>query len=111
MASGDAFSRASPDGSLGERRCSRRGDLVDLVLTTPAAAPGDFVGVRLRLAAFGIDIDGDGESQPLTDGLLVLRRLFGFSGATLVNGAVDLLNCTRCDAPAIGGFLDATGAP
>ena len=34
------------------------------------------------------DIDGNGNSDALTDGLLVLRYLFGFRGDTLVNGAV-----------------------
>jgi DNA-binding beta-propeller fold protein YncE len=53
------------------------------------------------------DIDGDGESDPLTDGLLVLRYLFGFTGQTLVTGAVDGANCTRCTAPVIEAFLEA----
>ena len=35
-----------------------------------------------------IDIDGDGSKGALTDGLLLLRYLFGFRGDTLVNGAV-----------------------
>ncbi len=52
-----------------------------------------------------LDIDGDGGVEPLTDGLLILRSLFGFSGATLINGAVDLVNCTRCTAPAIEAYL------
>jgi hypothetical protein len=56
-----------------------------------------------RLAV--LDIDGDGETAPLTDGLLVLRYLFGFTGATLVGGAVDQVNCTRCDAGAIASYL------
>ena len=30
-----------------------------------------------------LDIDGDGESKPLTDGLLLIRYLFGFSGDSL----------------------------
>ena len=34
-----------------------------------------------------IDIDGDGQYLPLTDGLLLLRFGFGFNGATLVTGA------------------------
>ena len=33
--------------------------------------------------------------QPLTDGLLVLRHLFGFTGATLTGGALGD-GCTRC---------------
>ena len=42
----------------------------------------------------------------LTDGLLVLRFLFGFTGTTLTNGAVDA-NCTRCDATEIVPYLQA----
>ena len=34
------------------------------------------------------DIDDDGELDALTDGLLILRHLFGFSGSTLTEGAV-----------------------
>jgi len=35
-----------------------------------------------------LDIDGDGESKPLTDGLLPIRYLFGFSGDSLISGAI-----------------------
>lgn len=35
-----------------------------------------------------LDIDGDGLSQPLTDGLLLIRYLFGFSGESLISGAI-----------------------
>ena len=34
------------------------------------------------------DIDGDGNVDALTDGLLLLRYLFGFRGDTLINGAM-----------------------
>ena len=34
------------------------------------------------------DIDGNGELEALTDGLLVLRHLFGFSGSSLTEGAI-----------------------
>jgi hypothetical protein len=54
-----------------------------------------------------LDIDGDGGSDPLTDGLLVLRYLFGFTGSTLTSGALDAQNCTRCDADAIAAHLDS----
>ena len=53
------------------------------------------------------DIDGDGEVEPLTDALLLLRYTFGFRGATLITGAVDLANCTRCTAPEIESYLAA----
>ena len=51
-----------------------------------------------------LDIDGDGEVDPLTDSLLVLRYTFGFRGATLITGAVDG-DCTRCDAPSIEAYI------
>jgi hypothetical protein len=52
-----------------------------------------------------LDVDGDGAILPLTDGLLMLRYTFGFSGAVLTNGAVNLAGCTRCDAAAIEAYL------
>ena len=52
-----------------------------------------------------LDLDDDGEKEPLTDGLLVLRYLFGFRGAALVTGAVDLANCQRCLAEDIEGYV------
>ena len=35
-----------------------------------------------------LDIDGDGESKSLTDGLLLILYLFGFSGESLISGAI-----------------------
>jgi hypothetical protein len=56
------------------------------------------------------DIDGDGSTQPLTDGLLILRYLFGFTGSSLISGAVTMPGGTRCTAEAIetylGGLVD-----
>jgi hypothetical protein len=43
---------------------------------------------------------------PLTDGLLVLRYTFGFTGAVLTTGAVGA-GCTRCDDASISAYLDA----
>jgi hypothetical protein len=51
------------------------------------------------------DIDGDGETDALTDGLLKLRWMFGFRGPTLITGAVDLQHCTRCTAEAIDAYI------
>jgi hypothetical protein len=50
-------------------------------------------GVRLpfvRMKAINglLDIDGNGRSEALTDGLLVMRGLFGFSGESLTRGAI-----------------------
>ena len=40
---------------------------------------------RFKIPAV-LDIDGNGATAALTDGLLVLRYLFGFTGATLTAG-------------------------
>ena len=52
-----------------------------------------------------LDIDGNGEFDALTDGLLIIRYAFGFAGETLTAGAVDLDNCQRCTAAEIEARL------
>ena len=47
-------------------------------------------------------------AQPLTDGLLVLRYLFDFTGTTLTASAVGG-GCTRCDAAAIEPYIAGLG--
>jgi hypothetical protein len=79
-----------------------------VVVWQSAPQDGDTEGVFgqlfRRLSVY--DIDGNGATDALTDGLLILRYFFGFRGATLVTGAVGA-GCTRCDAPAIEGFIAA----
>ena len=48
----------------------------------------DTIASYLTDADSQLDIDGDGESKPLTDGLLLIRFLFGFSGDSLISGAI-----------------------
>ena len=62
----------------------------------------------LLSVAAQLDIDGNGEADPLTDGLLVLRWLFDFTGNALVNGAV-AADCTRCDPTSIADYLETLG--
>ena len=40
------------------------------------------------VSATSIDIDGNNEFDALTDGLLILRSMFGLSGSALVSGAI-----------------------
>jgi DNA-binding beta-propeller fold protein YncE len=72
------------------------------------ASQGDAVAV-FDAAPLAYDIDGDGAIEALTDGLLLVRFAFGLTGAVLVNGAVDLVNCIRCTAEVIEGYLAALG--
>ena len=53
---------------------------------------------------FDLDIDSDGQTGALTDGLLILRHLFGFSGSTLTDGAV-ALGASRSSPEAVREYL------
>ncbi|HEX2466138.1 MAG TPA: beta-propeller fold lactonase family protein [Thermoanaerobaculia bacterium] len=67
----------------------------------------DATAVEAYIAGLGLtlDMDGDGFVEALTDGLLVLRYVFGFRGPTLITGAYDTIDCSRCDAPAIEAHI------
>ena len=71
----------------------------DCTRCTAGAIAGHIDGLGLQL-----DIDGNGSLQPLTDGLLVLRYIFGFRGSTLIGGAVGQM-CSRCTAEQIEPYL------
>jgi hypothetical protein len=60
-----------------------------------------------RIEALGMlaDIDGNGQIDALTDGLLTLRRLFGLEGDTLINGVV-AQDATRDTAEEIEAHLE-----
>jgi hypothetical protein len=51
----------------------------------------------------GLDVDGNGLTDALTDELLIIRYLFGFSGTALTGGAVGD-GYTRCTAGEIGAY-------
>jgi PKD repeat protein len=53
-----------------------------------------------------LDVDGNGRADALTDGLAIVRYLFGFTGNALTNGVVDPTG-TRTSASAIISYLDA----
>ena len=65
---------------------------------------GLFLLANAPVAAFDIDVDGNGERDALTDGLLALRYLFGFTDTTLIEGAVGN-NATRATAAQIEAYL------
>ena len=59
--------------------------------------------------SFNLDIDNDGTTQALTDGLLVLRYLFGFQGSSLIENAVSA-SATRFTATDIKDYLDTNNS-
>jgi hypothetical protein len=52
-----------------------------------------------------LNADGSSETDALTDGLLILRHMFGFTGTALTNNTVQT-DCIFCDATAISNRLD-----
>jgi hypothetical protein len=77
-----------------------------VVVWNSVAQDGAGTGIfgRRFVVPLTLDVDGSGDIQPLTDGLLVLRYEFGFRGSTLITAAV-AANCSRCDAPSIEAYL------
>ena len=67
----------------------------------------DSVDIESRIETLGdlADIDGNGQIDPLTDGLLTLRHLFGLQGDTLINGVV-AGDATRKTAEEIEAHLE-----
>ena len=53
-----------------------------------------------------IDVDGDGSVDPLTDGMLIIRYLLGFSGNSLIDGAVGT-DATRKTSEEIEDYIKA----
>ena len=65
----------------------------------------DTIASYLTDADSQLDIDGDGESKPLTDGLLLIRYLFGFSGDSLISGAIGT-GATRDTADEVEAYIE-----
>jgi hypothetical protein len=78
------------------------GDFVVAWQSADGSGNGGFV--RRFDVPITLDVDGNGVLDALTDGLLVLRFSFGFTGSTLITNAVGA-GCTRCDAPSITAYL------
>ena len=66
------------------------------------------VDIEYRIELLGelADVDGNGQIDALTDGLLALRYLFGLEGDTLINGVV-AADATRNTAEEIEAHLEA----
>ena len=60
----------------------------DATDTLAERGTSELISSYLTDADSELDIDGDGSSQPLTDGLLLIRYLFGFSRDSLISDAI-----------------------
>ena len=106
---GDGQARALTDGLLLIRRLFQfSGDSLvagavasDALYQTP-----EEIAERIDAFSEGFDVDADGETRALTDGLLVIRRLFQFSGSSLTAGAV-AGDAARSDPDEIADYIDS----
>jgi len=55
----------------------------------------------------GVDVDGNGTAQALTDGLLIVRYLLGLRGNALIAGATGAPGATRTTSTAIESYLQS----
>ena len=81
----------------------------DALITGTVASDAAYTSsedIESRIANLGdlADIDGNGEIDALTDGLLTLRYLFGLEGGALINGVV-ASDATRISAADIETYL------
>jgi hypothetical protein len=75
----------------------------------PQGAGYDIGAFEYATGAINIDIDGNGNYDALTDGLLIVRYLFGLNGASLTGGAIGP-GATRTTPIEIAQYLDSIKA-
>jgi hypothetical protein len=90
------------DGGLGDDDLTANGVIVDV------GGPGwpDCSTLQGGLTC-SLDADGDGTIDPAKDGVLILRRLMGFSGSALTDGLALSATACRSSATDIAAFIDA----
>jgi hypothetical protein len=71
-------------------------------LRTSASALGSYLNQSQNSL---LDVDGNGTADALSDGIVMVRYLFGFTGDALINGVVDPAG-TRHTAAAVEAFLN-----
>ena len=80
--------------------------LIDGAVSTNATrTTADEIQTYISQIESSIDIDGNGAADALTDGVLIVRHLFGFTGNSLIDGAVNT-NATRTTADEIASAID-----
>lgn len=83
------------------------------VLTDRAVGPGatrntpDKIEAYLLILSADLDIDGNGKTEALSDGLLLLRYLFGFTGDVLTDRAIGS-GATRLSSEEIFAFIEGS---
>ena len=105
---GDGQAKALTDGLLIIRRLfGFSGTSLTVGAVSSNATLTEPADIADRIDAFtaGFDVDASGDTKALTDGLLIIRRLFGFSGTSLTVGAVSS-DAVRQDPDEIAAYID-----
>jgi CxxC motif-containing protein (DUF1111 family)/predicted lipoprotein with Yx(FWY)xxD motif len=84
----------------------RGGDLTDGATSPDSPLTLADIEEKISNTQSILDIDGDGSEDALTDGLLLLRYLFGISDETLTSGAVST-GAPRSSVLAISQYIDS----
>jgi hypothetical protein len=92
-ANGEASNTIGINGDQSDNSATSAGATYVFNLTTPATAECT------------LDVDNNGNPDALTDGLLIIRHLFGIRDESLIANAV-ATNCSLCSAGEIKLFLD-----
>ena len=84
--------------------------IADTLTETSTRTSSTEIQTHIQEQASHLDIDGDGQNSPLTDGLLLLRYLFELRNDALTSGAVSA-GATRNTAAEIEAYIDARIPP
>ncbi len=110
---GDGFVLASTDGLLVLRHMlGLSNNALIAGAYNPAGVYGNLADIGNRLATLSsnqwLDIDGNGSVEAATDGLLLLRALFGLTGSAVTDNALGTPPQARSDWTAIRNYLNTT---
>jgi hypothetical protein len=83
----------------------RGASLTDSVMATDSTMTPEEVQVAVEKALVIADIDGSGSVDALTDGLILLRYMFGLTGETLMDSVVSA-NATRASVESIQQYIE-----
>ncbi len=105
---GSGHADALTDGFMMLKYCfGLRGTFVtDSAMSPDSTMSSEQVVAEIESALSMADIDDDGEVRPLTDGLMLLRYLFGLRGDQITASAVGT-NANRTSNEAIEAYLEA----
>jgi hypothetical protein len=78
--------------------------VVDAVAENARYKTSEEIEVRIEALRSYIDVDADGRVSGLTDGLMIIRSLFGFEGEDLIKGTISQ-SSERDTAAAISEFI------